>query len=118
MYKAVNKLSVDFDKTLFHTTNFPQLGKHRFLNRLVASYVRHKKKKGWIIILNTLREHDKGTLQMAINACEDHNIPFDYVNENYPPDVEYWGDCRKIGATLSIDDTNVGIIGLLLRKFG
>lgn len=87
------------------------------MNKLVAWYVRRKKKQGWIIILNTLREKDKG-LDDAVEACRKHNIPIDYVNENYPPDVERWGESRKIACNRSIDDTNIGLTGWLLRRFG
>ncbi len=93
------------------------MGRQTLVNKLVAYYVRYKKKQGWVIILNTLRESGKG-LELAIEACETNNIPIDYYNENYPPDVEYWGESRKIGATRTIDDTQVGLIGFLLRHFG
>ena len=68
-------LAVDFDKTLFHT-EFPKIKSQKFVNRYVSRYVRKKKKKGWIIILNTLREKGKG-LEEAIQACRDYNIPID-----------------------------------------
>ena len=112
-----NKLAVDFDHTLFRTTDFPKVGKQTFINKIVASYVRRKKKQGWIIILNTMREYGKG-LEEAIEACKVHDIPIDYINENYPPDVDLWGDSRKVGATIYIDDRNIGLIGWLLRRFG
>ncbi len=53
-----------------------------------------------------------------MEACKRHNIPIDYVNENYPPDVMRWGESRKIGCQLSIDDTQIGLLGFLLRRFG
>ena len=112
-----NKLTVDFDKTLFSVHEFPGVGKQRLIHKLVAAYVRRKKKQGWVIILNTMREPSKG-LQAALDACKAHNIPIDYANANYPPDIEKYGDSRKIGATRSIDDTQVGIIGWALRTFG
>lgn len=111
------KLVVDFDKTLFSLHNFPDIGPQKLIHKLVAAYVRRKKRQGWIIILNTMREPEKG-LQAAIDACKAHNIPIDYANENYPPDIEKYGESRKIGATRSIDDTQVGLIGWLLRRFG
>lgn len=113
----MKKLSVDFDNTLFHTDNYPNVGKQRLMNKLVACYVRRKKKQGWIIILNTMRGPDKG-LEAAKAACEAYNIPIDYYNENYPPDIEKYGESRKIGAQLSIDDTQIGLIGWLLRTLG
>lgn len=111
------KLAVDFDNTLFHSIEFPMKSKQRFINKIVAWYVRRKDKQGWIIILNTMREPGKG-LNEAIDLCNEYNIPIDYVNENYPPDVKKWGDSRKIGVDLSIDDTQIGLIGFLLRSFG
>lgn len=111
------KLAVDFDNTLFHMVEFPNVSKQRFLNKVVAWYVRRKKKQGWIIILNTMREYGKG-LEQAIELCNEYGIPIDYINENHKPDVELWGDSRKIGADLSIDDTQIGLIGFLLRRFG
>lgn len=64
-----------------------------------------------------MRENGKG-LEEAKQACEDYNIPIDLHNENYKPDIERWGESRKIGAQLSIDDTQVGFIGWMLRRFG
>ena len=112
----IPKLSVDFDGTLFSCENYPSVGKQKLIHKLVASYVRYKHKHGWIIILNTMRESGKG-LEQAKEACKVHNIPIDLYNQNYHPDIERWGDSRKIGAQLSIDDTQVGLIGWLLRRF-
>lgn len=116
-YYSPLKLAVDFDNTLFHTTlaNFPMIFNQKFIHKLVAAYVRYKKKKGWVIILNTLREKGKG-LEEALAACKHFKIPIDYVNENLQVDIDKWGDSRKIACTLSIDDTQVGLIGFLLRK--
>ncbi|NLD49637.1 MAG: hypothetical protein GX660_21020 [Clostridiaceae bacterium] len=112
------KLTVDFDGTLFSThPDFPKIGKQKLIHKLVACYIRYKHKRGWIIILNTMRENGKG-LEEAIQACEDYNIPIDLYNENFMPDIIRWGESRKIGAQLSIDDTQVGFIGWLLRRFG
>lgn len=112
------KLAVDFDRTLFSTAEeFPNVGKPKLIHRIVAAYVRRKSEQGWVIILNTMREKGKG-LEKAIEACEKWNIPIDYYNENPQADIDHWGDSRKIGATRSIDDTQVGLIGWLLRTFG
>lgn len=114
----MNKLTVDFDKTLFSAPEiWPEVGRQKLIHKLVAAYVRRKKKQGWVIILNTMREKSKG-LQAAVDACKAHNIPIDYANENPPEDIAQWGESRKIGATRSIDDTQVGLIGWALRTFG
>jgi len=112
----MNKLVVDFDSTLCHT-DFPIIHGQNLVNKLVSAYVRYKRKQGWVIILNTMREYGKG-LEEALLACEEFNIPIDYYNENCHADIEKWGDSRKIDATLNIDDRNIGFIGFLLRKFG
>lgn len=112
------KLTVDFDGTLFSVSkNWPKVGKQKLIHKLVANYVRHKHRQGWIIILNTMREPGKG-LEQAKEACEMYKIPIDLYNENYQPDIDRWSDSRKIGAQLSIDDAQVGLIGWLLRRFG
>jgi len=114
----VKRICVDFDNTLFHTSkNFPIVGKQRLVNKLVAWYIRRKKRQGNIIMLNTLREYGKG-LEEAIEACNKHNIPIDYVNENLPDCIAFWGDSRKLGCDINIDDKNIGLIGAILRRWG
>jgi len=113
----MKKLVVDCDGTLFsYSKKWPEIGEHRWIHKIVAHYVRYKKKQGWITILNTMREPYKG-LELAKEACIKYNIPIDLYNENYKPDIEKWGESRKIGATVNIDDMNIGLIGFLLRTF-
>lgn len=115
--KERRTLAVDFDSTLAHVIKFPDEMGCTWMNRIVHWYVRRKKVQGWTIILNTLREPSKG-LPQALAYCKEHNIPIDYVNENLPEEIELWGDSRKISAKRSIDDTQLGIVGFLLRLFG
>jgi len=110
-------LAVDFDNTLAHVVEFPDEMSCTYVNLLVHRYVRRKKKQGWTIILNTLRESSKG-LPQALEFCELYEIPIDYVNLNLPEEIAVWGDSRKIAATRTLDDTQIGVIGFLLRKFG
>lgn len=110
------KLTVDFDGTLFSCKNYPSVGKQKWIHKLVANYVRRKHKQGWIVILNTMREAGKG-LEQAKEACFDYKIPIDLYNQNYQPDIDRWGDSRKMGATISIDNTQIGLIGWMLRRF-
>lgn len=110
----MNRLSVDFDGTLFSCA-YPGVGKQRLVHRLVTAYVKRKQRQGWIIILNTMREPYKG-LDVAVEACKSVGIYPDYVNENPKEMIDKWGDSRKIGCTLSIDDNNVGLIGWILRR--
>lgn len=117
-YWQFPKLTVDFDGTLFSVSDdWPKVGKQKLIHKLVANYIRRKHKQGWVVILNTMRENGKG-LKEAKQACIDYKIPIDLYNENFQPDIEKWGESRKIGAQLSIDDTQIGLIGWLLRKFG
>ncbi len=110
-------LCVDFDKTLAHPVQFPYIMRATFMNKVIWRYVRFMKRRGYTITLNTMREHGKG-LQVAIDFCEEHNIPIDRVNENLPEEIAIWGESRKIACKYSIDDTQVGLIGWLLRRFG
>jgi len=115
--KKRKTLAVDFDNTLAHVVHFPDKSSCTWMNRIVHWYVRRKKGQGWTIILNTLREPHKG-LSFALDFCKEYDIPIDYVNENIPEEIALWGDSRKISAKRSIDDTNIGLIGFLLRRFG
>lgn len=112
----MKKITVDFDGTLCLTA-FPEVGRRLFIHKLVAKYVERKRRKGWIVILHTMRNNENGTLDPALKACDLWGLGIDYVNENYPPDIEKYGaDPRKIGAQRNIDDSNVGLIGAILRK--
>lgn len=107
------ELAIDFDGTLC-TTGYPESGAQLWIHKLIARYVRKKKKQGWIIILNTLRTKDY-VLDQAIQFCQEHDIPLDYINENNPENVCVYGESRKIGADIHIDDKNIGFLGWLLR---
>jgi hypothetical protein len=114
--KIPKRLAVDFDNTLFHVVDFPYRYKVTWMNKLVHMYVKYMKKKGWYIILNTCRELDKG-LDYAMQVCQFYGIPIDAYNEQEPTAVSVWGEARKIACDRSIDDTQVGVIGYLLRRF-
>lgn len=109
------RISVDFDHTLARTIEYPYVIKVTWMNKLVHAYIRHMKKRGHTIIMNTLREGK--TLDYAKGFCEAWSIPIDLFNENRPEDIKMWYDSRKIAVDRSIDDTNIGLIGWLLRRF-
>lgn len=110
------KITVDFDGTLCLTA-FPDVGRRMLVHRLIARYLKYKQRRGWVVILNTLRNDDNGTLAPALAALKEWGVDVDYVNENYPPDVELYGvDPRKIGSQLNIDNNNIGLIGAILRR--
>lgn len=112
----MNKIiAVDFDGTLC-TGNYPDAGKQKLIHKIILWYVKKEQKKGAIIILNTLRNTDE-LIKTALAFCNTHNFYPDLVNENYQPCIDKYKDSRKIACTLNIDDTNIGLIGWLLRKF-
>lgn len=112
----MKRLLVDFDHTLARTIEYPYQLRTTWLNRLVRSYVRRMKRKGWEIILNTCREGQ--SLDWALRFCSEHNIPIDFVNQNTLEAIQIWNsDPRKIAGERSIDDTQIGLLGWLLRRF-
>lgn len=110
------RLGVDFDNTLFRRIKFPDKSAVTFGNRIVHWYVKWLKKRGWVIILNTCRREGAG-LEEAKELCELYNIPIDLYNENEKASIERYGDTRKIACDKSLDDTQIGFIGWLLRRF-
>lgn len=91
-------IAVDFDDTIAKT-EYP---------KIIApipetiKFLREAKENGAEIILNTCREGKE--LQEALNWCKWNNVPIDRANENSPTRIKIWGDCRKIGADLYLDD--------------
>jgi len=57
------------------------------------------------IIINSCR--DKANEQMVIDALVSHGVKFHSFNENYLPLVEKYGETRKIGADIYIDNKNI-----------
>jgi len=113
----MKRLLVDFDHTLAHTVEYPYKLRVRLVNRIVHAYVRYKKRRGWTIILHTCREGRM--LDWAFRFCDDCGIPVDLANVNTPEAIKEWSaDPRKIAAELSIDNTQVGLLGWLLRRWG
>ena len=95
-------ISVDFDRTLSNTTNYPECGEPI---EEVCNYIRNAHERGATIILNTLRENEY--LDLAKEWCREHNVPIDYWNENVPERIKEWGcNPRKISADEYIDDHN------------
>lgn len=108
-------LAIDFDNTIRHLNSYPDDWTRTFGNKIVERYVRKMYNKGWYIIINTAR-HDEG-LEKAVEYLKKYNIPFHAVNENNPLLCSMFGDTRKIFCDLSLDDTQIGFVGWLLRTF-
>lgn len=113
-------LAVDFDGTLA-TTDWPNIGRQRFIHKCVLMYVKHKQRKGWAITLFTLRENIEhktdNYLNHAILWCAERGLVFDYVNENPLSMTKRYGYSRKVAYDILIDDKNAGIFGAVLRLF-
>jgi len=88
--------AVDFDGTIVEN-EFPDIGP---INQKVRKFLLKRKEKGNIIILWTTRDNEK--LDEAVEFCDNHGIPIDYVNRNVP-----WLDfdtSDKIFADVYVDD--------------
>jgi hypothetical protein len=101
-------ISVDFDGTIVKS-KYPEIGKLRWLAKPVLRWL---KQQGHILILNTCRQ-DKAlcncfegdrALTEARMFLHDNGIDFDYCNHNARHLIDQYGDCRKIGADLYLDD--------------
>lgn len=93
-------VAVDFDNCLC-ASNYPNTGKEI---KPVCDFIRSIRDLNCYIILNTCR-NDKA-LTNAVKWCKNHNIIFDFINENAPDRIAYFGDCRKISCNINIDDMN------------
>lgn len=100
-------LAVDFDDTLFKADTYPVP-----TNPIQENIDLCKKWKelDLILILYTAREGQK--LDLAVQACKDIGLTFDYVNENLPWGIAQWGDSRKIVADYYLDDRNISSLDL------
>ena len=98
-------VAFDFDGTLF-TEAWPSVGEPIDYMHEVVQYCFDQ---GYIIVLNTLREDN--LLKEAISAIYHFDLPIYLYNCNLPHRIVKYGDQRKIGYDILIDDRNAG--GLL-----
>ena len=93
-------VAVDFDGTLCENA-YPEIGWPIWK---VINYVKRLKRQGAVIILWTCRVGED--LDKAIAWCKEHNLTFDYINEQDKEHLESFGNTytRKIYADLYIDD--------------
>lgn len=96
-------LSVDFDETCARIGNFPEIlgevpGAIAALKELHAD--------GHRIQIWTCR-HDEH-LDHAREWLDANNVPYERINENCPSLIDTWGDTRKMGADIYIDDKMLG----------
>lgn len=91
-------LAIDFDGTLCNSS-YPKLGEEI---APICNFIRSIMDLDFNLILYTCRHGDN--LDDAIVWCAEHDIYFDYVNENPKDRVLLWGDCAKLSYDLLIDD--------------
>lgn len=101
-------VSFDFDGTLFEEGYWPKIGPSIEDIQEVVHYCHDQ---GYIIVLNTLREGQP--LDDATNKLVDLKLPIHMINCNVPHRVLFFGNQRKIGAEVYVDDRNAG--GLLTK---
>lgn len=107
---------IDFDGTLcYNAYENIWKAKRNFMHKLIMWYCKRLQKKGWLIVLNTLRKDQK--LKYAIEYLKVFNFTPDLINENAKFLIDKWGESRKIACDLNIDDRNIGLIGWLLRRY-
>ena len=91
-------LAVDFDHTLCYSS-YPLCGDET----PIAAFIRSVQDMDVIIIISTCREVKSA--ELAKEWLKEHNIRWNYFNENDPARIEIYKDCRKIYCDMLIDDT-------------
>ena len=97
-------IAIDFDGTLFET-DYPEIIKPM---TAVIELAKVLKREGAKLILWTCREGKE--LEAAVEACREHGLEFDAVNDNLPELKEKWkNNPRKIAADEYWDDHNMSL---------
>jgi len=117
--KKQKVLCLDFDGTLC-TTGWPEIGTQLLVHKVILNYAKYlQQKKGWWIILYTCREDatysERKYLKEALIWLQNKGFVPNAWNENYPPAVALYGDCRKVNGDLFIDDKMFSLLGWTLR---
>ena len=102
LFKQSLVIAIDFDGTIVEH-RYPFIGRVRpfAFETMEALQI-----KGHRLILWSHRAGKK--LDEAVKYCSSHGIEFYAVNKNYPEEIWYENDSRKILADIYIDDRNVG----------
>jgi len=96
-------LGIDFDHTICNSS-FPELGPEM---DDAGDTIRKLVEEGYGVVINTCRSNE--ALGMAIGYLRRRNIPYHYINCNFPHLIElYNSDTRKVSADVYIDDKNLG----------
>ncbi len=94
-------IAVDFDGVICHS-KYPSVDN---LDYEIIDLLKQLKEKGVYLILHTCRHSN--ALDNAINAVNEKGLFFDAYNENLTCRIEVYGECRKIGADIYIDDKDI-----------
>lgn len=100
-------IAVDFDGTLF-TSDYPKILEPNL--PLIRKCI-ELQSKGYIINLWTCRKGKE--LRMAVRACEEQGLVFNYINKNEKTRIKYYGDSRKLGADYYLDDKAISFESFL-----
>lgn len=106
-------IGIDFDG-VFCQERYPEIGKQKWIHKLILWWIKRKQEQGNTIILVTCREGE--TLITAEKWLYTKGFTPNWSNENAPWLIEQYSDCRKISCDLYIDDKNIGLFGWLLRR--
>lgn len=92
-------VAVDFDGTLVNC-QYPQMENP---DLLLISYIK-KHRNDYIWILNICRKGQE-LLDAVYYLANEHNVFFDYINENTDSIIATYGDTRKVSADIYIDNS-------------
>jgi hypothetical protein len=94
-------VTVDFDGIISREM-YPYVGNPDIV---VIACLKKIREKGGLLVLNTCRRGD--ALDAALEYCALFGLSFDEVNANIKGLIDRWGDCRKIGGDIYIDDRDI-----------
>lgn len=100
-------VAVDFDGTLVNC-QYPQMENP---DLLLISYIK-KHRNDYIWILNTCRKGQE-LLDAVYYLANEHNVFFDYINENTDSIIATYGDTRKVSADIYIDNSAMTVANFL-----
>lgn len=105
-------VAVDFDGTLVNC-QYPQMENP---DLLLISYNK-KHRNDYIWILNTCRKGQE-LLDAVYYLANEHNVFFDYINENTDSIIATYGDTRKVSADIYIDNSAMTAANFLNKPNG
>lgn len=99
-------IAVDFDGTLFKKAKYPEFGAPN--QKLIQTLIDLQQKQECKLILWTCREGE--LLDRAVRACGQCGLRFDAINDCIPERAAKYGNSRKVGADIYLDDKSVNVL--------